>query len=231
MEKVHRRANTVVVVVAVAVVLWVSTHRAIDFFAPAASTQLANHSIVRMLPAVAAADSDVDGDVDGADFDEDGDVDGNDFLRVRGRVIVDETSRLAGDWNGDGFDILSFRHGLARPVDGEGPAFDDLVFTKRIGRSSSELAAAVAEGRVFPKIEIELTFNYDGAGLLPYLRYELTDVRVTSYDIGRSGQSEGRLVEEIVVVYEHIKWVYTEYDQSGSPTGETEFSWKVEKGR
>ncbi len=219
MEKVHKRANTVVVVVAVAVVLWVSTHRAIDFFAPGASAQLANHNIGRMLPAVAVAN-----------FDLDGDVDGDDFLRIRGRVIVDEASRLVGDYNGNGFDILSFRHGLARSADRRSPVFGDVIVTKEIDSSSTKLAEAVAEGLIIPSLEIHLTASYAVAAPQTYLRYELKNVRPSRYDIGGSGQSGGRPTEEVAFNFEEVKVTYTEYDESGLPRGETEFSWKVEKG-
>jgi type VI secretion system Hcp family effector len=144
------------------------------------------------------------------------------------------------------FDILSFRHGLARSADGGGPVFGDLAFAKRVNRSSPKLAEAVARGRVFPKVKIELTAAYGDAGLLPYLRYELSNVRVTSHQImgGHGENTDGdaiqsrfwgsetvnELAESVRINFEEIKVTYTEYDEVGVPKSDIEFGWKVEEG-
>jgi type VI secretion system secreted protein Hcp len=190
MEKIGNRRSRVVLVLAVAAVLWISSHRTTD---GGASGQLAKLTWMG-----------------------------------RGRVTVDETSGSAGDWNADGFDILSFRHGLARSADGGGLALQDIVITKESDKSTPKLVEAVAQGRVFPKFEIEFQSAFGDAGSLPYLRYELTDVTAMSYDIG--GDPDGRPVEEVAFYYNKIKVTHTEYDETGTAKGETEFSWKVEEG-
>jgi len=44
------------------------------------------------------------------------------------------------------------------------------------------------------------------------------------------GQNEGVPVEEVAFSFDEIKITHTQYDENGQPTGDTEFSWKVEKG-
>ena len=224
MERIRNRRNRVVFVLAVAAVLWMSSHRAIDGFAPGASAQLANRAVEQMLPLTSiSGDANLDG-------------------RIRGRITVDEASLIEGDWNGDGFDILSFRHGLARSADGGGLVLEDMAIMKDVDKSTPKLAQAVARGRVFPKFEIEFTSTFGDAGSLPYLRYELSNVRVTNHQImGGYGEDAiqsrfwgsetvNELAESVHVNFEEIKVTYTEYDESGSPRGDTEFNWKVEKG-
>jgi type VI protein secretion system component Hcp len=62
------------------------------------------------------------------------------------------------------------------------------------------------------------------------LRYELKNVRAVSFQVNASGNDEFRPTEEVAFNFEEIKVTHTEYDESGSPKGKTEYSWKVEKG-
>lgn len=63
-----------------------------------------------------------------------------------------------------------------------------------------------------------------------YLRYELKDVHVVSYNVPSGDQRGGRPVEEVGLAFEEIRVIHTEYDESGLSGASTEFSWKVEKG-
>ena len=85
-------------------------------------------------------------------------------------------------------------------------------------------------GEVVPKLEIELTSTYGGARAT-YLKYELTNVMITSYQISTSGNDEAG--PPTVVVgnnFEEIKVTYTEMDDSGSSKGNVETAHKVGKG-
>jgi len=79
-------------------------------------------------------------------------------------------------------------------------------------------------------LEIELTSTYGGARAT-YLKYELKNVMVTSYQTNASGNDEAG--PPTVVVgnnFEEIKVTYTEYDKEGSSKGAVETEFKVEKG-
>lgn len=135
-------------------------------------------------------------------------------------------------------DVLSVSHTIRRPLVRDsatgGPVrgaleFGDIVCAKELDKSSPKLAEAICQGKVFPKVEIELTAAY-GAGPVTYYRYELKNVQVTSYSLTGSTRGDPRPTEEMSLNFEEIKVTYTEYDSSGRPKGNVEYEWKVEEG-
>ena len=135
-------------------------------------------------------------------------------------------------------DLASFGQGLHQPGGGStGPTrrrgdviLDDIACTKELDKSSPKIAEAVCKGKVFPKVEIQLTASYTDAGRVTYYAYELTNVLVTSYNISGSGQSEDVPTEDFSLNFEEIKVTYTEADSKGHSKGKVEYSWKVEEG-
>jgi type VI secretion system secreted protein Hcp len=135
-------------------------------------------------------------------------------------------------------DLASFSQGLHQPGGGATGAtrrrgdviLDDLACTKELDKSSPKLAESVCKGKVFPKVEIDLTASYTDAGRVTFYKYELKNVMITSYNIGGSGQSEDVPMEDFALNYEEIKVTYTECDSKGKKKGNIEYSWKVEEG-
>lgn len=104
----------------------------------------------------------------------------------------------------------------------------DFVIAFDYEKASVKVLEKLLLGAVIPKLEIELTLTFGGQRV-PYLKYELKNVQVVSYDV--HGAADG--TRPMVVVgnnFEEIKVTYTEYDAEGQPQGNTETSWKVEKG-
>lgn len=140
-------------------------------------------------------------------------------------------------------DVLSIDWGAHKPGGGatgqsrrRGAAVvEDMRLTFEYEKSAPKLLEKLLMGEVIPKLEIELTANYGGSRAT-YLRYELKNVQVTSYDVSGENLAEGELrSEEIPTVvvksnFEEIKVTYTEYDDEGSKLGNVETTWKVEKG-
>jgi type VI secretion system secreted protein Hcp len=111
----------------------------------------------------------------------------------------------------------------------------DVVCVKELDKASPKIAESVCTGRVFPKVEIEFTRSTtspDGTdGPVTYLKYELTNVMVTSYSFHGNAAGDPLPTEEITLNFEEIKVTYTEQDKStGQPKGNVEYSWKVEEG-
>jgi type VI secretion system secreted protein Hcp len=106
---------------------------------------------------------------------------------------------------------------------------EDIAVTKEYDKSSPKLAEAVCLGKVFPKVEVEFTAS-QGDSRKTYLKYELKNVQVTSYQCSGAGQSEAVPAESFSLNYEEIKVTYTEYDSKGTKKGNVEFGWKVEEG-
>ena len=140
------------------------------------------------------------------------------------------------DKHGKWSDMLSMEWGVQSPT---GPAtgqsrrrgapiIDDLVLTYNYDKSTPKLVEKLLKGEVIPKLEIELTSTYGGARAT-YLRYELKNVQVTSYNINASADG-GPPTVVLANNFEEIKVTYTEYDSEGQKKGNVEYSWKVEKG-
>jgi|WetSurMetagenome_2_1015567.scaffolds.fasta_scaffold38084_5 type VI secretion system secreted protein Hcp len=121
--------------------------------------------------------------------------------------------------------------------------FADILLVKHLDRASPQLQNAVASGKVLPKVWIDVARNA-GENQVVFYSYELTNARITSYNIGTTGQrdlTEGlprvelggpTLVsefpyEEVSVAYERIKVSYTVFDVEGNPAGTVEFQWDV----
>ena len=86
-------------------------------------------------------------------------------------------------------------------------------------------------GEVIPKLEIELTSTYGGARAT-YLKYELKNVMVTSFQTNASGNDEaGKPTVVIANNFEEIKVIYTEFDDTGAARGNVETEYEVERGR
>ena len=134
--------------------------------------------------------------------------------------------------------ILSFSQGIHQPGGGStGTArrrgdviLDDIAVAKLLDKSSPKIAESVCLGKVFPKVEIELTASYTDAGRVTYYRYELKNVLVTSYSVSGAAQSEDVPSEDFSLNFEEIKVTYTENDNKGKKKGNVEYGWKVEEG-
>ncbi|MCO8121106.1 type VI secretion system tube protein Hcp [Stieleria sp. TO1_6] len=135
-------------------------------------------------------------------------------------------------------DLASFGQAIHQPGGGATGAtrrrgdviLDDIACSKELDKSSPKIAESVCKGKVYPKVEIDVTASYTDAGRVTYYRYELTNVLVSSYNIGGSGQSESVPMEDFSLNFEEIKVTYTENDSKGKKKGNVEYSWKVEEG-
>jgi len=140
--------------------------------------------------------------------------------------------------HGKWIDVLSVDWGAHKPGGGatgqsrrRGAAVvEDMALTMEYEKAAPKLQEKCLKGEVIPKLEIELTATYGGARAT-YLRYELKNVMVTSYQTNASGNDEaGPPTVVIGNNFEEVKVTYTEYDREGSSKGNVETSFKVEKG-
>jgi len=133
-------------------------------------------------------------------------------------------------------DVLSVSEGLRQPDSGATGTtrrrgdviFDNIAISKELDKASVKLREAVALGKVFPQVDIHVTANF-GGGRETYFRYELKNVLITSFSMNASG-NDAPPVENVTFNFEEIKVTYTERDDSGSPLGNVEFTWNVERG-
>lgn len=134
-------------------------------------------------------------------------------------------------------DLVSFSQGISQVGGGTtGPTrrrgdviLDDITAVKELDKSSPKIAEGVCLGKIFPKVEIDVTASTSEAGRVTYYRYELKNVMVTSYNV--SGHAEGVPAEDMRLNFEELKVTYTEFDSKGKKKGNVEYSWKVEEGK
>ena len=134
-------------------------------------------------------------------------------------------------------DVLSIDWGAHKPGGGMtgqsrrrgGAVVEDITLTIEYEKASPKIMEKCLKGEVIPKLEIEQTANYGGSRAT-YLRYELKNVMVTSYQTNASGQSEDPPTVVVGNNFEEVKVTYTEFDDKGKNKGNVEIEWKVEKG-
>ena len=135
-------------------------------------------------------------------------------------------------------DILSVDWGAHKPGGGStgqsrrrgGVVCEDVTLTIEYEKAGPKLLDKCFKGEVIPKLEIELTATYGGSRAT-YLKYELINVMVTSYQTNASGNDEsGPPMLVIGNNFEEIKVTYTEFDEAGSSQGNVEAEHKIGKG-
>jgi type VI secretion system Hcp family effector len=132
------------------------------------------------------------------------------------------------DWS----DLESVNHLITREADPEtgqlGLAdLKDISCTKLLDKASPLLARAVAMGSVFATVEIHLTRNsaVPGEAQVPYLKYKLEDVRVSSYSLNGSANFNAVNLEALSLNFERITMTYIEFDLDGNEVDTVEFTW------
>jgi type VI secretion system secreted protein Hcp len=133
-------------------------------------------------------------------------------------------------------EVRSLDWGAHRPESGgsgrrRGTAeVEDLVLSLPYDKAAPKLLEKCLTGGVIPRLDVELTATYGGLRVT-YLRYELKNVMVTSYQVHASGDDSAS--PPMVVVannFEEIEVTYTEYDETGSSRGNVETEHRVARG-
>jgi type VI secretion system Hcp family effector len=132
-------------------------------------------------------------------------------------IYIEGLSGESRDENHIGWmDILNFRWGIqnaSSPPMSAKASFQDLTFTKRVDRTTPDLALACAEGRRFPSASLEFT-KLEVDGLFPFLKYRLYNCGIARYEPG--GSDDEGLWETIGISYDAIEWSYIERNANGA---------------
>ena len=92
-------------------------------------------------------------------------------------------------------------------------------------KAAPKLLEKLSTGSVIPRLEVELT-TIIGGNQLTYIRYDMHNVRVTSYQVnGEAGA--GRPTVVAGHNFEKITVTYTEFDDEGNAKGIVETTWDV----
>jgi len=153
--------------------------------------------------------------------------------------IGDIKGESTDDGHKDWINLLSVSNSITRPM-GAGASgatrhrssatFGDVVCVKEVDASTPKLQEAIADGTCFPKVHVDLCTSSEGGKRIPYLQWELTNARVTSYSV--SGATDGSVVptEQISLNYEEIKVTYDKLGKDNKSGGKVEYTWKIEEG-
>lgn len=66
-------------------------------------------------------------------------------------------------------------------------SFQDFHFASSTSTASPQMAEAMCQGKVFPKVELQVVGMSDDNRYRVFLKYELTNVLISSYQMGGSG--------------------------------------------
>src|SRR4051812_312248 len=123
------------------------------------------------------------------------------------------------DKHRDEIEVLSFSFGFSNflPISGSGGAtgratFHDLSFTHKIDKASPVLMQSCATGVHIPTATISVRKSGQSQD---YLTYDLTDVIISSAQIGGNPSADGP-VEQISLNYAKVKISYRTQSQNGS---------------
>ncbi len=143
------------------------------------------------------------------------------------------------DGHKDWINLLSVSNGITRPMSAgasgstrhrSSATFGDVVAVKEVDASTPKLQEAIADGVVFPKVNIDLCTSSEGGKRIPYMQWELASARVSSYSV--SGATDGGQVptEQFSLNFEEIKVTYTKLGKDNKSGGKVEYKWNIEEG-
>jgi|SRR6185436_3293667 len=122
----------------------------------------------------------------------------------------------------DEIDVQSFSWGVSQTGTlahggggGEGKAqFNDFNFTSNVSKASPSLFFACASGEHIK--DATITVRKAGKGQQEYLILKMTDVLISSYQTGGSGQSESVPVDQVSMAFAKIEFTYKPQNEDGS---------------
>ena len=148
------------------------------------------------------------------------------FLKIEG-VDGEAKEKSHDKW----IDVLAFSHNIVGDNVGAvrtsgTPQLAPLRITKMVDKSSPKLYEKCSKGSVIPTVYLECCRELGGQ-LKVFYRIELTNAVIIS--VQDYGITAGDIPTETVSFgYETIKWIYTEYDDTGSSKGNVETEITVE---
>ena len=101
---------------------------------------------------------------------------------------------------------------------------------KNADESSPELVGAVAEGKVFEKVTIDLVRVSDGGNEVFY-QWNLTDAYLSNYGVHGASAGTIEVMETLSICYSTIKWSYKKKDNKGKAQGSVDAGWDVTQNK
>ena len=152
------------------------------------------------------------------------------YMKIEG-IDGESTDAKHDKW----FEILAFAHHLSQPVSGASRTggrtggradFGDVMVSKTVDAGTPDLNLFCCNGKHIPKIEVEFCLATEDKHT--FMKYELSDVIITSYSTGGAAADDARPTEEVSFAYGKIKWEYTPIDHTGKAGAAIDRTWILE---
>lgn len=154
------------------------------------------------------------------------------FLKIDG-IKGESTDDKHKDW----IEISSFSQGVSQPTSGTASSVgggttercyhQDFSISKEMDISSPDIALACCEGKHVKEVLVELCRA--GGAKLPYMKYTMNNVVISSYSPAGGG---GVPTESVTFNYGKIKWEYTQQKRAGGLAGGKKTTgWDLEKNK
>lgn len=108
-------------------------------------------------------------------------------------------------------------------------SFQDIHFTSSTQKSSPLIAKACATGSHFPKAE--LSFIKEAQGGFEFMKFEFTDVLVSSFQLGGSSHGEDRPTDSFSLNFAKIEFDFMPQRADGSLDTPVVFNFDVQGNR
>lgn len=99
---------------------------------------------------------------------------------------------------------------------GGGVAVGDLMLTKKLDASSINLMKNVCKGSHYKKVVLEVLKNIGDNKMETYYKIEMTDVIVSSYNVGGAKDGNDFINESFSFNFRHIKTEYHKQEKDGT---------------
>lgn len=150
------------------------------------------------------------------------------FLKIDG-IDGSATSHKHVKW----IELESWSWGASNAVSGHGTGghgagkvhVQDLHFVMKINQASPKIMLACAGGDHIK--EAKLACVKAGGAQLEYLKFDLADVYITSYQTGGSGHSDIVPTDQVSLSFAKIKVEYAEQDAKGGKGVQVKVGWDV----
>jgi len=153
-------------------------------------------------------------------------------------IIVITADGIEGEFMGEmhrgASEVQSFASGIDHPVGVAQGAFvpgpldiSNIGIVKRVDKASPRYALKALNGEPIANVRIEFLREADSR---TFLRYDLKDVRVTTYRPGASTGGNDVPLEEIAFSFAEVVIRYTPFGPDGQPTNPVVVGWNVLAG-
>lgn len=154
------------------------------------------------------------------------------FLKIDGIEGESADSKHKGE-----IDIQSFSWGATQSgtfVGGGGGgagkvAMQDFHFVMQVNKASPKLMLACANGEHIPKAV--MICRKAGKEQQEYMKWTFTDVLVSSYQTGGSGQSDIVPMDQISLNYSKVEFEYKEQKADGTLGGTVKAGWDLKQNK